>query len=121
MGVSDRWRSLTPYLHPWHLKKPELRTEASRHQALLGQLRREWQARGEGLPEIIEFRELPDCDFGGRRLKPLQFQRFRRRRGLSQPDTLGRALELRFAQPVAGPIALGFGCHFGLGLFQPVL
>ena len=27
--------------------------------------------------------------------------------------------EIEFAEPVAGPIALGFGCHFGLGLFVP--
>ncbi|MGH9969298.1 MAG: type I-G CRISPR-associated protein Csb2 [Pyrinomonadaceae bacterium] len=27
--------------------------------------------------------------------------------------------EIEFAEPVAGPIALGFGCHFGLGLFAP--
>jgi len=29
-------------------------------------------------------------------------------------------LEIRFAQPVRGPVALGFACHFGLGLFAPV-
>ena len=28
-------------------------------------------------------------------------------------------IELRFAQPVRGPVALGFACHFGLGLFAP--
>ncbi|MGQ0653218.1 MAG: hypothetical protein ACT4P4_13285 [Betaproteobacteria bacterium] len=39
--------------------------------------------------------------------------------GLVQPDTPGRLIELRFAQPVRGPIALGFACHFGLGLFAP--
>ncbi len=27
--------------------------------------------------------------------------------------------EIEFAEAVAGPIALGFGCHFGLGLFMP--
>jgi CRISPR-associated protein Csb2 len=28
--------------------------------------------------------------------------------------------ELEFAEETAGPLALGFGCHFGLGLFEPV-
>ena len=28
-------------------------------------------------------------------------------------------LRLRFASPVAGPIALGYGAHYGLGLFVP--
>lgn len=45
--------------------------------------------------------------------------RFRRKRDLVQPDSLGLVLELRFAQPVRGPLALGFACHFGLGLFIP--
>lgn len=64
-------------------------------------------------------RELPSVQHGGRPLRPLHFHRFRRKSGLVQPDTLGRLIELRFAQPVRGPIALGFACHFGLGLFVP--
>lgn len=119
-GESAVWRSLTPYLHPWHLKKPELRSPDALHEALLAQLRKEWHARGKDLPEIVDFRELPNRDFDGRRLKPLHYHRFRRKRGLVQPDKLGRLLEIRFAAPVRGPIALGFACHFGLGLFAPV-
>lgn len=26
---------------------------------------------------------------------------------------------LTFPEPIQGPLALGFGCHFGLGLFTP--
>lgn len=117
VGESRRWRSITPYLHPWHLKKAERRSQQALHQAILEQLRREWHARGTGLPEIVEFQELPERSFNGRRLLPLHYQRFRRKRGLIQPDTLGRLIEIEFASPVAGPVALGFGCHFGLGLF----
>jgi CRISPR-associated protein Csb2 len=29
-------------------------------------------------------------------------------------------LELEFTEPVAGPFALGYGCHFGLGQFMPL-
>lgn len=114
---SATWQSVTPYLHPWHLKKPQMRSPEACHVAILEQLRREWHARGEGLPEIIDFAEAPSVGFGGRHLRALHFHRFRRKRGLVQPDTLGRLLELRFAAPVHGPVALGFGCHFGLGLF----
>jgi CRISPR-associated protein Csb2 len=118
-GESAVWRSVTPYLHPWHLKKPQMRSPAAVHAALLDQLRREWQARGDGLAALDEFRELDSIESGGRRLRPLHFRRFRRKRGLIQPDTLGRLIELRFAAPIRGPLALGFGCHFGLGLFAP--
>jgi CRISPR-associated protein Csb2 len=25
---------------------------------------------------------------------------------------------MRFGEPITGPLALGFGCHYGLGLFR---
>jgi len=78
------WRSLTPYLHPWHLKRRDARSPEALHAAILDQLRREWSARGEDRPEIVEFRELPEKDFGGRRIRPLHYHRFRRKRGLLQ-------------------------------------
>jgi CRISPR-associated protein Csb2 len=82
-----------------------------------GQVQCEWCARSSGL--LVDIRELPSFQHGGRALRPLQFHRFRRKSGLVQPDTLGRLLELHFAHPVRGPVALGFACHFGLGLFVP--
>ena len=97
------------------MRLPDATTEA-----ILDQLRREWRERGTELPEIVAMRDLPSVPHGGRKLRPVYFHRFRRKRGLVQPDTLGRLLELRFAKPVRGPLALGFGCHFGLGLFIPV-
>jgi len=39
--------------------------------------------------------------------------------GLKQPDAHGGFWRLTFAEPVYGPVALGFGCHFGLGMFIP--
>lgn len=119
-GKSRVWRSVTPYLHPWHLKKAEMRSPQALHAAILEQLRREWKARGGEQPEIIDVKELPSVEFGGRHLRPLQFHRFRRKRNLVQPDTLGRLIELTFDAPVPGPLALGFGCHFGLGVFKAV-
>jgi CRISPR-associated protein Csb2 len=120
-GSSTLWRTVTPYLHPWHLKKPQSRTPESIHEAVLGQLRKEWSGRGLDLPAIEDFVELPDVSFEGRKLKSLVFRRFRRKKGLIQPDRVGRFLELRFSTPVQGPLALGFGCHFGMGLFRPTV
>jgi len=120
VAESKVWRSVTPYLHPWHLKRPQLRSPDSLRNALFGQLRREWKARGETLPDLVEMKEVTSVRFAGRELYPVNFHRVRRKRGLVQPDTLGRILEIHFASPVRGPLALGFGCHFGLGLFVPV-
>lgn len=54
----------------------------------------------------------------GRQCRPIQFQRFRSRRGLRQPDRLGSFWRLTFPEPISGPLALGFACHYGLGLFR---
>ena len=119
VGEAAVWHSVTPYLYPWHLKKPQMRSPAAIAEAILEQLRREWYGRSTGLPELVEIRELPSVRHGGRALRPLHFHRFRRKRGLVQPDTLGRLLELHFQAPVQGPLCLGYGSHFGLGLFAP--
>lgn len=119
-GESAIWRSVTPYLYPWHLKKPEMRTVEATAAAILDQLQREWRQRGNDLPKIIEVNELASIRHGGRALRSVHFHRVRGKNGLVQPDTRGRLLELRFEQAVHGPIALGYGCHFGLGQFVPV-
>ena len=101
------WRSTTPYLMPWHAKKEFGWAE---------QIVRELKERG--LPSLAEPpRELRSIPIKGRERRPIHFGRFRSRRGLQQPDTLGRFLELTFEASFEGPLALGFGCHFGLGLF----
>lgn len=106
-GTSMVWRSVTPYLHPWHRKNgfgPD------------DQLRRECRERG--LPEPVSIRQLDQIEVGGGiKRRPIHFHRFRQRRGLVQPDRHGSFWELRFDQQVAGPLALGFACHFGLGIF----
>jgi CRISPR-associated protein Csb2 len=50
----------------------------------------------------------------------VHFRRFRNRHGLTQPDRLGSFWRLVFPEPVTGPLALGFACHYGLGLFKPI-
>jgi len=109
LGASSScWQSVTPYLHPWHCKKGF---------DVADQIRRECRERG--LPEPVELERLPAVDVGHQSRRPIQFQRLRSRRGLSQPDRLGSFWRLTFAEPIAGPLALGFACHYGLGLFAP--
>lgn len=108
-GTSFTWRSLTPYLYPWHVKK---------NFGVAEQIHRECRLRG--LPEPVEVRPLPDVMVGNVPRCPVHFHRFRGKRGLTQPDTHGSLVEIVFQEPVTGPLALGFACHFGLGLFAPV-
>lgn len=102
---SRTWISSTPYLHPWHVKK---------RFGVEDQIRRECRSRG--LPEP-EMQQLPTIAIQGRPVRPVHFHRFRSKRGLTQPDRQGSFWRLTFHQPVTGPIALGFACHYGLGMF----
>ena len=45
------------------------------------------------------------------------FIRVRRHGGSAPPVDVGYALRITWKEPVPGPIVLGYGCHFGLGLF----
>lgn len=108
MSHACEWQSVTPYLHPWHAKKGF---------AMEDQIRRECRERG--LPEPIALERLEHVRVGKQtRRRPIHFHRFRSKRGLSQPDCHGSFWRLTFGEPVSGPLALGFGCHFGLGLFR---
>jgi CRISPR-associated protein Csb2 len=109
LSASGEWQSITPYLYPWHCKKA-LRIE--------DQIRRECRERG--LPEPQRLERLSSISVGPQQRRPIQFHRFRGRRGLNQPDRLGSFWRIGFDRPVVGPMAIGFGCHFGLGLFAPV-
>lgn len=113
---SRAWVSVTPYLRPLHLKGDDPFEEVQR------MISTECERRGWPAPRI----EL-DGNYaaagthirvGGQLRNVLAFHRFRSRRGLTQPDRTGLAVRLEFSDTIAGPIALGFGCHFGLGLFR---
>ncbi len=106
---SQRWISATPYLHPWHTK---------RNLSIADQIRRECEMRG--LPEIIDLKPTKTIKVGSRNCRPISFRRFRSSKSnQNQPDRQGSSWEIMFASPINGPLALGFACHFGLGLFLP--
>ena len=52
-------------------------------------------------------------------LRPIQFKRYRQKRGDDGGNRLSGAFRIIFPDPVLGPIALGHSSHFGLGLFVP--
>jgi CRISPR-associated protein Csb2 len=102
------WESVTPYLYPWYAKKSF---------TIEDQIRRECRHRDLRVP--AGFRLIPSIRVGARERLPSHFRRFRSKRGLVQPDRQGSFWTISFSEAVRGPLALGFGCHFGLGLFRP--
>jgi len=108
VAPSREWVSVTPYLHPWHKKKngrfgPE------------EQIRKELLQRGL-VPATIE--RLSTITVAGKHITPLSFRRIRRKSVAAQPDRQGEFWRITFSEPISGPLALGFGCHFGLGVFR---
>jgi CRISPR-associated protein Csb2 len=79
-------------------------------------LRRLLQLGGKPDPERVEIQ--PVTYLGSKRTAWLEFRRGRK----DDPEKerrLGYGFRITFPEPVSGPIALGYGCHFGLGLFVP--
>lgn len=119
VGSSTTWCSLTPFVPTRHTKtrgtrKVEngLRVGGPEHD-----LRR--LLRAGGFPDPVKTEFLPECVWNGR---VLTWARFRTRRlsgeGLhgNQPASGWRIV---FPEKVQGPLCLGYGSHFGLGLFGP--
>lgn len=108
---SAAWQSLTPLVLPRHAK-------ARGRNTLEGQIKAELVSRGLPEPTEIEALHIQTVNAGNR-----YWERFRhfitsRRSGPPPPTTQVFALRLFFDRKITGPIAIGYGSHYGLGLFR---
>ena len=108
-GTSRRWQSVTPFLASGHLKAAGHPGEVRRL------LKRRELATDDAAVEALE-----TIDVGGTARRAIHFHRFRSRGREAQHDAGGALLEITLPEPVEGPLALGYGSHFGLGLFAAV-
>ncbi len=106
------WISATPYLSPWHTKR-----NRPLDIQLLGFIHKECMLRN--IPAPIGLDILPYLKIRGKQIRSLNFQRFRKGKPNNPADQRGHLLRLHFDTPPQGPLALGYACHFGLGLFRP--
>lgn len=103
---STRWTSLTPFVPAGHMRPGR---------ALSGFLRKEIEREFSyrphlPSPHLIELTTTND--------RWPHFIRHRWRRETRSATRPCHGLDLTFARPITGPIALGALAHFGLGLFQ---
>ena len=108
-ATSGRWRSVTPFLAAGHLKAA----------GYAGEVRRLLARRGLDAGDV-RVEELKTIDVGGTPRRANHFHRFRSRSREVQPDAGGALLDIVLPAPIAGPMAIGYGSHFGLGLFAAV-
>ena len=129
VGESKDWVSATPYIATRHAKtrgreRIDLASPQARAAFLADDLR---EQIGSVRPDVASavggasIEPLLECGAFkvAERWRPIQFQRFRRKRGDDGGRRLSGAFRLTFPCPVAGPIALGWSSHFGMGLFVP--
>lgn len=101
--IARSWRSLTPYLPFNHVK-------ARGRNSVEGQIRRELvEFRGLGEPAKVV---VQPWTRGWFRLRRADAQR-------SGPPPSPIEVAVTFAEPIAGPLALGRHAHFSLGLMVP--
>ena len=128
------WESVTPFLPTAHLK-PTRDAREARRMLETGETVEGRLAEATGYPRevrrLLQRRNvidptqssrlqvdlLPHLKIHGSPRRPLQFHRFRSRGRERASDPHGALLRVRFPEPISGPLALGYGCHFGLGLF----
>jgi CRISPR-associated protein Csb2 len=108
LAESRIWESVTPFVPTRHPKK----VRGARVDTIEDQLRR-------GCKQLTGVAPVEIAPVGDR----VEWSRFRRQRlngdGRRGPDGAFGA-RLIFERPVRGPIAIGYGAHFGLGLFAAV-
>lgn len=112
-GPARVWYSVTPFVLPRHPKTrqgpegPVFKSDSPAEQV-------QAELRHRGHPEASVTGGVTHSPTGRHWL---EFQRQRRHQRPAVAGGYGFRLE--FAEEQAGPLALGFGAHFGLGLFAP--
>lgn len=109
------WCSVSPYLGPAHIG---LRSQA---RYIRKAIRREWrrlssqveQWRGVELVKIDELSREEVQRVG----RPQAFEFRRARSKYGETYRPAKYYRLGFSRPICGPLSLGYGSHFGLGLF----
>jgi CRISPR-associated protein Csb2 len=114
-AVAPEWESLSPFVLVRHPKRtragePRRRPDGAWIDGLEEQLQRELAVRGlpgtTAIERAMELRaDLQPRDFALRAHRPA-------------PAAAAFFVRVRFAEPLAGPLALGRDSHFGLGAFR---
>lgn len=127
-GKHRVWNSFTPYFRSRHPKfyrrkdaigrrVPKTRDNGRQIDGLEDLLLHELAQRGYPEPDVTELEPVIPL---ANRHRTIPWYRFasRRKKGKQRPDLPGSVLRVEFPEPVWGPIAAGYGAHFGLGLFK---
>ncbi|MDP9397818.1 MAG: type I-U CRISPR-associated protein Csb2 [Actinomycetota bacterium] len=108
---SRTWVSVTPFAPPRHGKRGTPWAEHVRSQLVE-------EAERRGLSAVVDVRLLPGPWLDFERQRP-SWESPRQPRESPRQTRRASGVEVTFAEPESGPLALGALSHFGLGLFRP--
>lgn len=115
-GPAKDWRALTPYIttRHWHTKTGKVRKDCAPE----AQFVRELEMRG--LPALAEVSWEAFAWCGEDQVLASQFVWKRSKENEAPPsDAVAAFAHVSFAEPVMGPLAIGYNAHFGMGLLLP--
>jgi len=120
LARSRVWVSRTPFFLSRHPKRrkdgsPKLREDGTWVDDPEDQLRR--ALRQQGYPEPVAVERLDHVLVAGKPVRWLSFAWERRDKEEAPAMPSGFGFRLEFPEPVEGPLAVGYACHFGLGQF----
>jgi CRISPR-associated protein Csb2 len=101
------WVTATPFVPPRHVKPRGANS-------LAGQIAAELASRGLPAPTDVQWLDPREHELARQLRHTVRSRRF----GPPPPADHSFALRLSFAEPVQGPLCLGYGSHFGLGRFE---
>lgn len=118
------WRSLTPFVGTRHPKvrksgSPRLNEHGEVKGGPADDLRRILAIND--YPPIADLRPIDVLPLNGRTIRWLEFADHRPKGGGRRGPVSPAGFEITFTEPVSGPILAGYGAHYGLGLFTPLL
>lgn len=116
---STTWESVTPFVPTRHPKvrggRPALDEEGRWVGSAEHDVRRLLDTAG--LPTPSSVTELPQANLGGTQIRWAHFRTLRTAGGGPRSAASPVGFRIVFPVPVRGPLALGYGAHFGLGVF----
>lgn len=121
---AKRWTSLTPFVPTRHAKhyadgRPKLDEDGWPIGSPAQDLRRLFKEDLGVTPKSISPPDTKITVRPDRSLRTLEFQTERNHGNGKRGHQSGVGLSVEFDQDIQGPLALGYGSHFGLGLFVP--
>lgn len=122
-ATSTVWESRTPFVPTRHPKTrnngtPKLDETGLAIGSPEHDLRR--LLREHGCPDILSVEKIEGTDLDGHFTRWPEFRILRKDGDGRRSTNRGFGFRIQFAQPWTGPLAVGYGAHFGLGLFEPV-